>query len=303
MIAYPNIDPIAFSVFGLSIRWYGIAYILAFYTLLALGNYRARTLQIAITKDELDKLSLYLIIGVVVGGRLGEVFFYYPNYYLPNPLEIFKVWKGGLSFHGGMLGVILAMVFFARNQKIPPFLVLDSIAPLVPLGLFYGRIANFINAELIGRATDVPWAMIFPGSDGQPRHPSQLYQALAEGLILFIVLWFYSRPKKEININPQNNITHPRLIIGAKPLGAVSGMFLVGYGVLRFVVEFTRTPDTFMGYYPLGLSMGQFLCLLMFIYGVYLILTANKRQIIWQNSLQVNTQPTSTKSANKRKGK
>lgn len=287
MIAYPNIDPVAFSWGFLSVRWYGLAYALGFVIFIQLGKYRAKTRQIALTVDEIDELIIKVILGIVIGARLGEVIFYYPNYYFSNPIEIVKVWKGGLSFHGGLLGVIVAVVLFARKYKIPSFLVFDSVAPLAPPGLLLGRIANFINAELIGRPTDVPWGMIFPRSDGLVRHPSQLYQAFFEGLLLFIILWCYSKVKTNIN-NLQNSdeLPHPRNINGAKPLGSISGMFLLCYGVFRFIVEFTRTPDTFMGYYPLGLSMGQFLCLPMIVIGGYLIYTAKNRQEKWENKIQ-----------------
>ena len=269
MIAYPNIDPVAFSIGPLNIHWYGLAYVIGFLLVLFLGKYRSKTNQISLTTSEIDDLLLYGMIGLIIGARIGEVLLYHPDYYLTNPLEIIKVWKGGMSFHGGLVGVIVAVLLFARKLSVQPFIIFDAIAPLVPPGLFFGRVANFINSELIGRPTDVPWGMIFPYSDGLVRHPSQLYQAFFEGLVLFIILWYYSKPSK--NSKNIQNSKNSQFRLNAKPIGAISGMFLFCYGCFRFLIEFTRTPDTFMGYFPLGLSMGQFLCIPMICFGGYLL--------------------------------
>lgn len=201
-------------------------------------------------------MLFYGVLGVVLGGRLGYIFFYKPLEYLHDPIRIFFVWEGGMSFHGGFLGVVIAMMWFARSHGKRWLQVTDFIAPLCPLGLGAGRIGNFINAELWGRPSDVPWAMVFPQVDGLARHPSQLYEFLLEGLVLFALVWFYSRRWR--------------------PLGAVSGVFLVGYGVLRFTVEFTREPDSFLGLLPLDLSMGQWLSLPMIVAGLVLIIWANR---------------------------
>ena len=208
-----------------------------------------------------DDLLFYGVLGVILGGLLGQVLFYEPGYYLAHPLEVFAVWKGGMSFHGGFLGVLAAMGLFARKTQRRWLDITDFIAPLVPLGLAAGRIGNFINGELWGRVCDpdLPWAMIFPQVDTQPRHPSQLYQAGLEGLLLFIVLWLYSR--------------------SARPHGAVSGVFLIGYGSLRFVSEFFRTPDD--GIFGLSevISMGQWLSLPMILTGIVMLFWSYRREI------------------------
>ena len=198
----------------------------------------------------MDDALFYGAIGVILGGRLGYVLFYQPGYYLSHPLEILALWQGGMSFHGGFLGVLLAMVFFSR--KIGSWLaVMDFVAPLVPLGLAAGRLGNFINGELWGRATSVPWGMVFPQADDLPRHPSQLYELGLEGLVLFAILWWYS--------------SKPR------PVGAVSALFLIGYGGFRFLVEFTREPDSFLGLLALNMSMGQWLSLPMVLIGIWML--------------------------------
>jgi phosphatidylglycerol:prolipoprotein diacylglycerol transferase len=200
----------------------------------------------------------YGVLGVVLGGRLGYVLFYKLEDYLADPLAILRVWEGGMSFHGGFLGVIVAMLLFARRRGISWLAVTDFIAPLVPLGLAAGRIGNFINGELWGRPTDLPWAMVFPQVDSLPRHPSQLYQFALEGVALFVILWLYAR--------------RPR------PTGAVSALFLIGYGSFRFLAEFAREPDAFLGPLALGLSMGQWLSLPMVIAGVWLLRRTSGRQ-------------------------
>ncbi|MFN3595068.1 MAG: prolipoprotein diacylglyceryl transferase, partial [Thiobacillaceae bacterium] len=226
MLVHPQFDPIALEIGPLAVRWYGLMYVLAFAAFYTLARLRmARRPDIDWTLKELDDLLFWGVIGVVVGGRLGQVLFYEPGYYLANPAEILAVWHGGMSFHGGLLGVIAVMLWHARRSGRRFLEVGDFVAPLVPLGLMFGRIGNFINAELWGRPASphLPWAMIFPNVDDLPRHPSQLYQAALEGLLLFVILWFYTR--------------RPR------PVGATSGAFLLGYGALRSLGEFFRTPD------------------------------------------------------------
>ena len=215
MLIHPQFDPIAIRLGPLAVHWYGLMYLIGFLLFLWLGKRRVATLARPGWNDKLlDDLLFYGVLGVVLGGRLGEVLFYHPGYYFSHPLEIFAVWQGGMSFHGGFLGVLVAMALFARKRHIEWLQLMDFIAPLVPLGLGAGRIGNFINAELWGRPTDVPWGMVFPNVDNLPRHPSQLYEFTLEGLALFALLWLYSK--------------RPR------PVGAVSGLFLIGYGSFRF---------------------------------------------------------------------
>jgi phosphatidylglycerol---prolipoprotein diacylglyceryl transferase len=256
---HPNFDPIAIQIGPVAVRWYGLMYLFAFVAGLLLGRLRIklRPDQHWAARD-LDDLLFYCVLGVVLGGRLGYVLFYKFSDYLSDPIRILYVWEGGMSFHGGFLGVVLAMLWYARRSHRRWLDVTDFLAPLTPVGLFAGRIGNFINAELWGRPTNVPWAMIFPTeSTPQPRHPSQLYEAGLEGILLFIVLWVYARK--------------PR------PTGAVSAVFLLGYGVLRFLVEYTREPDDFVGPLPLGLSMGQWLSVPMILGGIGLLAWAYRR--------------------------
>ncbi|HTT40360.1 MAG TPA: prolipoprotein diacylglyceryl transferase [Burkholderiales bacterium] len=257
MLVHPQFDPVAITLGPVSIRWYGLMYLVAFVAGLLLGRLRLRMRpDLGWTTRQLDDLLFYCVLGVVVGGRLGYVLFYKFSEYLHDPIRILYVWEGGMSFHGGFLGVIFAMWWFGRNHGRGWFEVTDFLAPLVPLGLCAGRIGNFINAELWGRPTDVPWGMIFPSVDEQPRprHPSQLYEAALEGVLLFVILWVFARK--------------PR------PTGAVSALFLIGYGSLRFLVEYTREPDNFLGLLALGLSMGQWLSLPMIFGGVVMLIWA-----------------------------
>lgn len=255
MLVHPQFDPIALQLGPVSIRWYGLMYLVAFVAGLLLGRWRVKARpDLGWTTRDLDDLLFYCVLGVVLGGRLGYVLFYKLSEYAQDPIRIFYVWEGGMSFHGGFLGVIIAMWWFGRNHRRKWFQVTDFLAPLVPLGLGAGRIGNFINAELWGRPTDLPWAMIFPSVDAQPRHPSQLYEAGLEGMVLFVILWMYARK--------------PR------PTGAVSAVFLVGYGVLRFLVEYTREPDNFLGLLAFGFSMGQWLSLPMIVGGVGMLIWA-----------------------------
>ncbi|HNQ05149.1 MAG TPA: prolipoprotein diacylglyceryl transferase [Thiobacillaceae bacterium] len=254
MLVYPKIDPIALQLGPLAVHWYGLMYLAAFAAVLVLGRLRIRHRpDLGWRNQDLDDLLFWGVLGVVLGGRLGQVLFYEPGYYLRHPAEILAVWKGGMSFHGGLLGVLLALWAYGRKTGRGFLQVGDFVAPLVPLGLAFGRIGNFINGELWGRAAspDLPWAMVFPHVDALPRHPSQLYQAGLEGLTLFLLLWLYA--------------ARPR------PVGAVSGVFLVGYGVFRFMAEYFREPDTGIFGHSYLISMGQWLSLPMILTGIWLL--------------------------------
>ncbi len=257
MLTHPQFNPIAIDLHSIGIpfgvHWYGLMYLLAFGLFLLLARLRvARSPYAGLgwTARDVEDLLFYGVLGVIVGGRLGYVLFYKPAYYLSHPLEILAVWQGGMAFHGGLLGVIAALGLFGRSRRRSFLEVTDVVAPCVPLGLAAGRMGNFINGELWGRAADpaLPWAMVFPqAGDGVPRHPSQLYQFGLEGVLLFALLWWFGR--------------RPR------PTGRVSALFLLGYGSLRFVAEWFREPDRFLGLLGLGLSMGQWLCLPMLLVG------------------------------------
>ncbi len=260
MLIHPQFDPIAVSLGPLAVRWYGLMYLVAFAAFYFLGRQRIqRRPDGGWSLEQLDDLLFWGVLGVVLGGRLGQVLFYEPGYYFANPAEILAVWKGGMSFHGGFLGVLVAMAWWGRKHGKSFFTVTDFIAPLVPLGLAAGRIGNFINGELWGRVADasLPWAMIFPQVDSQPRHPSQLYQAGLEGLCLFVLLWLYS--------------ARPR------PTGAVSGVFLIGYGAFRFIAEYFREPDAGIFGHSYAISMGQWLSLPMVAIGVFILLRARRQ--------------------------
>ncbi len=258
-----NLSPVAFEIGPLTIRWYGLMYLLGFALFLVLGKLRAREPWRGMSAQDVDDLLFYGMIGVIVGGRLGHVIFYGPlSYYLSHPLEIFAVWKGGMASHGGILGVILAMAWFAKVRGKSFLTVADFLVPLVPLGLAAGRIGNFINGELWGRIADpsLPWAMVFPqAGDKLPRHPSQLYQFALEGLLLFAILWIYSR--------------RPR------PAGTAGSLFLIGYGVLRIVGEVFREPEALYGAMPLGLSAGQWLSVPMVLIGIACFVVLQRRGI------------------------
>ncbi len=255
MLIHPQFDPIAVHLGPLAIRWYGLMYLVGFAAVWWFGRLRIKVNPQGVWNlKDLDDALFYGILGTILGGRLGYVLFYKFGDYLAAPWKIFYVWEGGMSFHGGFLGVVLALWWFARNRKQDWLAITDFIAPLVPLGLGAGRIGNFINAELWGRAATVPWAMVFPNVDSVPRHPSQLYEFALEGVVLFTLLWWFS--------------ARPR------PRGAVSGLFLIGYGAFRFMVEFTREPDSFLGLLALGLSMGQWLSAPMVIAGVAMMVWA-----------------------------
>jgi phosphatidylglycerol:prolipoprotein diacylglycerol transferase len=259
MLIHPDFDPVALQLGPLAIRWYGLMYLVAFAAFYLLGRWRVTRTHYGpgtgLKPSDVEDLLFHGVLGVVLGGRLGYVLFYKPGYYLQHPLEVLAVWQGGMSFHGGLVGVLFACAWFARRRGLPFLTLMDFVAPLVPVGLATGRMGNFINGELWGRATDLPWAMVFPQSGtAVARHPSQLYQFAGEGLLLFAVLWWFS--------------SRPR------PIGRVSGMFLVGYGLLRFLAEFAREPDAFLGLLAGGLTMGQLLSLPMVAAGLWLMLRA-----------------------------
>lgn len=252
MLTYPNIDPVALDLGFLKIHWYGLMYLLAFACAYGLATYRAKQRD-GWNADMVSDLVFYGAMGVILGGRVGYVLFYQFDRFLAEPLWLFKVWDGGMSFHGGFIGVMLAMVYFAKRYQKTTFQTLDFIAPCVPTGLMFGRIGNFIGGELWGRPVidpTYPFAMVFPYVDELPRHPSQLYQALGEGLILFIVLWWFS--------------SKPR------PRMAVSALFLIGYGIARFTVEFFREPDNGQLFIA-WMSKGQFLTIPMIVIGLWML--------------------------------
>jgi phosphatidylglycerol:prolipoprotein diacylglycerol transferase len=259
-IAFPNIDPVLIELGPFALRWYALAYIAG----LILGWRYVRHLakappQVASSND-VDDFLVWATIGVVLGGRMGYILFYNFDYYIDSPLRALEIWRGGMSFHGGMLGVILAMIMFCRKRHISFFGFSDLIACATPIGLFLGRIANFINAELYGRPTSVPWGVIFPNGGPLPRHPSQLYQAFMEGIVLFIVLYLLWRSE------------WVRMRIGI-----LSGTFLLGYGIFRSMAELFREPDVHIGFLAFGTTMGQWLSLPMILLGAFLIFRAQRR--------------------------
>lgn len=263
---YPEIDPVAFAIGPVAVRWYGLMYLIGFVAAWLLARRRAGKPWSPISPNQADDLIFYAAIGVVVGGRVGYMLFYSLDSLLANPLSLFKTWEGGMSFHGGLLGVILALVWYARRLKAPFWAVGDFVAPLVPLGLGFGRIGNFINNELWGKPTDLPWGFEIAGV---VRHPSQLYEALLEGLVLFLILWWFS--------------AKPR------PIRAVSGVFLAGYGVFRSLVEFVRLPDDPPGYLAFGwVTMGQVLSLPMIAVGVWLFWTAYQSGRLFEKKVEAN---------------
>ena len=252
MLIHPHFDPVAIHLGPFGIHWYGLMYLTAFMAFLFLARWRIRQFpDSGWTATQVDDILYYGALGVVLGGRLGYVLFYQPSSFMAHPTEILAVWQGGMSFHGGFLGVLLAIAWFAKKENKSWLPLMDFIAPLVPPGLAAGRLGNFINGELWGRPTDLPWGMVFPQVDNLPRHPSQLYEFGLEGIVLFSILWLYS--------------SKPR------PTGAVSGLFLIGYGSFRFLVEFSRQPDNFLGLLAMNLSMGQWLSLPMVLAGVWMM--------------------------------
>jgi phosphatidylglycerol:prolipoprotein diacylglycerol transferase len=259
-LVFPNIDPVLIQIGPFGIRWYALAYIAG----IVLGWWWCKRLLArppgVMTAEAFDDFILWATLGIVLGGRLGYVLFYRPGYYLEQPLEALKVWQGGMSFHGGMLGTLIAIVLFARRRKIKLLALSDVVACGVPFGLFFGRVANFINGELWGRVTDVLWGMIFPNAGPLPRHPSQLYQACLEGIVLFLVLFAVERAG------------------GRRRPGLLTGVFLIGYGTARSIGELFRQPDSFLGFLIGGLTMGQLLSAPMIVAGLYLVLRAARHR-------------------------
>ncbi|GHU04658.1 prolipoprotein diacylglyceryl transferase [Alphaproteobacteria bacterium] len=259
-LAFPEIDPVAIRIGSFGVRWYALAYMAGLFG--GWGVMRALVSRppFAMTRRQLDDFLLYVTLGVVLGGRLGYVLFYKPSFFLQNPVEIVKLWEGGMSFHGGLLGVFIALVLFVRAKRLDIFAVGDVLCAAAPLGLFFGRIANFINSELYGRETTVPWAVIFPYGGPVGRHPSQLYEALLEGFALFVLL----------------------LLLWLKPgvrlrSGLISGVFLIGYGAARIFVEFFRQPDAFLGFLWGSVTMGQLLSAPLILSGVGLVFYAAQK--------------------------
>jgi len=266
-LPFPEIDPVAISIgpifgFGpLLIRWYALAYLAGFMGGWVYGGWLAELdRDRRPNREDIDNILSWLVLGVILGGRIGYVLFYNFGEYVAHPLSIFKVWEGGMSFHGGLIGVVIVIVSFCRYHKINPLAMGDIVATVVPIGLFFGRIANFINGELFGRITTVPWAMNFPAGGGLPRHPSQLYEAFLEGIVLFFILFYMARQAKIRRMH-----------------GVLFGTLLVGYGTSRFLVEFVREPDPQLGLFLQYFSMGQFLCLPMIILGFLIIQYARKK--------------------------
>jgi len=267
-IPFPDVSPEIFTlpIFGMefALRWYALAYIAGIVIgwRLVVATLRRPHLwkndTPVMKESQVEDLLTWVVLGVILGGRLGYVLFYKPAYFVQNPAEILMLWQGGMSFHGGLVGVLVALMWQAKRMKATFLQLGDFVAPLVPIGLGAGRIGNFLNAELWGRTTDVPWAIIFPNAGNVPRHPSQLYEFALEGVLLFVILWLYS--------------AKPR------PVGAVSGVFLLGYGSFRFIVEYFREPDAHIGLYQMGLSQGQLLCLPMIALGIGLLVRAYTRQ-------------------------
>ena len=277
VLAFPAIDPIIVEIGPFAVRWYALAYISGLilgwrYVLRLTGDLPTRAIQVTdehgktttvqepvVSRLAVDDFLVWATIGVVLGGRLGYVLFYKPGFYFENPLNILTVWQGGMSFHGGLLGVCVATILFCRKRDIPLFTFADMLGAAAPIGLFFGRIANFINGELFGRAADVPWAMVFPYGGPLARHPSQIYEALLEGLVLFVVMAILWR----------------RPGLRAKP-GTLAGLFFIGYGAARITAEFFREPDAYLGFLFQGATMGQLLCLPMIAFGLWLIWRAGR---------------------------
>ncbi len=248
-----NFDPVAIELFSFEIRWYSLSYIIG----IILGWFLAKKFFISDQeiKDKFDDYITYIIIGIIFGGRLGYVLIYDFDYFISNPIDILKIWQGGMSFHGGLLGVIFVSILYAKNNEQSPFSYLDIVAMVSPIGIFFGRVSNFINSELYGIETNLPWAVKFIQIDNLYRHPSQLYEAALEGIILFIILVYFKK---------KGFLKFP---------GIISGIFLILYSLFRFIIEFVRVPDEQLGYLTLNLTMGQIISLIFFVAGVYLVIT------------------------------
>ncbi|MFZ4502681.1 MAG: prolipoprotein diacylglyceryl transferase [Methylovulum sp.] len=261
MLTFPNIDPIAITIGPIKVHWYGLMYLVGFIGVYFLGRYRTRQAWSPITSESIEDLVTYGALGVILGGRIGYILFYNTSEFMYNPMVLIKIWEGGMSFHGGMLGVFISMWLYSRKVKCSIFQLTDIIAPLAPIGLGAGRIGNFINSELWGKPTSIAWGMIFPNGGEVARHPSQLYEAFLEGFLLFIILWVYSQKER--------------------PIMSLTGMALSLYGCFRFFVEFYRMPDAHIGYLAFNwLTMGQILSLPMVFGGAIMVIIAyNKKNI------------------------
>ena len=253
-----NFDPVVFQIFSFEIKWYSLAYILG----ILIGWLICKKILIKNTniKEKFDDYVTYLIIGIILGGRLGYVLFYNFNYYLDNFFDIFKIWQGGMSFHGGLLGIIIASILFAKKDNQNPFIYMDLVSLVAPIGIFFGRLANFINSELYGTVSNVPWSVIFVKVDNLTRHPSQLYEAFLEGIILFLLLIYFR--KKNYLLKP----------------GTISGLFLIFYSIFRFFVEFYRVPDEHIGYLAFNLSTGQIVSVVFLIIGTIVFYLKNENK-------------------------
>ena len=258
MLQHPQFDPVALQIGPVAIHWYGLMYLLAFALVWLLGRWRINHGKTDLSLRDLEDLIFYSVLGVVIGGRLGYILFYKLSDYIADPIRVFYLWEGGMSFHGGLIGVLVVLALFAHKKQKSFLEIGDFIAPLIPLGLAAGRMGNFINGELWGRATTMPWGMVFPQSGNLlARHPSQLYEMALEGFVLFAILWWYARK--------------------LRPVGQVSGLFLMGYGLFRFLVEFTRAPDSYLGLFAGGLSMGQLLSIPMVVAGAVIFAVSARR--------------------------
>ena len=259
LLPYPQIDPVLVEIGPIAIRWYALAYIVGILLAWRYCRWLTTKSPSGLEAKDMDDLLLWATLGVVLGGRLGYIVFYNPGYYLENPLQILVLWQGGMAFHGGLIGVLVAIGLFARSRGVRYFELADIVGAATPIGLLLGRIANFINGELYGRPADVPWAMIFPQGGPEPRHPSQLYEAGLEGLVLFLFLWVLVRR-------------------GAlERVGAISGWFLIGYGLARIFAEFFRQPDIQLGFLAFGTTMGQWLSVPMVLVGIALVVWSRRR--------------------------
>ena len=253
-----NFDPVAFQIISFEIRWYSLAYIAG----IIIGWMLCKKIfiQKSDINEKFDDYVTYLVIGIIIGGRLGYIIFYNFNYYINNLFDIFKVWEGGMSFHGGLIGIIVASILFSKKNNQDSFLYMDLVSLVAPIGIFFGRLANFINSELYGTPTDIPWAVTFIQVDNLSRHPSQLYEAILEGVILFILLMYFKN---------KDYLKKP---------GLISGLFLIFYSLFRFFIEFVRVPDEQLGYLIFELSMGQIISLIFFVIGIILFYFKNENK-------------------------